>query len=105
MWRRSRPARGASAGAGSPRGGSAMAVRVGINGFGRIGRNVVRAAVLLQQDAIEVVAVNDITDTATLAHLLKYHSVHRRIPRPREARAAPPVPERRLTPGAAPPRP
>src|SRR5260370_21273159 len=85
MWRRSRPARGASAGAGSPRGGSAMAVRVGINGFGRIGRNVVRAAVLLQQDAIEVVAVNDITDTATLAHLLKYDSVHRRFPRTGEA--------------------
>jgi glyceraldehyde 3-phosphate dehydrogenase len=52
-----------------------MAVRVGINGFGRIGRNVFRAA--HQSDAdIEVVAVNDITDAGTLAHLLKYDSVY-----------------------------
>ena len=57
-----------------------MAVRVGINGFGRIGRNVLRAAVLLKQQALEFVAVNDITDTRTLAHLLKYDSVHRRFP-------------------------
>src|SRR5881392_359563 len=57
-----------------------MAVRVGINGFGRIGRNVLRAAVLLKQQALEFVAVNDITDTKTLAHLLKYDSVHRRFP-------------------------
>ncbi len=57
-----------------------MAVRVGINGFGRIGRNVLRAAALLKQEALEVVAVNDITDTKTLAHLLKYDSVHRRFP-------------------------
>src|SRR5439155_1304264 len=56
------------------------AVRVGINGFGRIGRNVLRAAVLLKQQALEFVAVNDITDTKTLAHLLKYDSVHRRFP-------------------------
>ena len=56
-----------------------MGVRVGINGFGRIGRNVVRAAVLMQQQAIEFVAVNDITDTNTLAHLLKYDSVHGRF--------------------------
>jgi glyceraldehyde 3-phosphate dehydrogenase len=56
-----------------------MGVRVGINGFGRIGRNVVRAAVLMQQKAIEFVAVNDITDTNTLAHLLKYDSVHGRF--------------------------
>src|SRR5438093_4342213 len=53
-----------------------MAVRVGINGFGRIGRNVLRAAVLMKQSALEFVAVNDITDTKTLAHLLKYDSVH-----------------------------
>ncbi|HEX4601832.1 MAG TPA: type I glyceraldehyde-3-phosphate dehydrogenase [Gemmatimonadales bacterium] len=57
-----------------------MAVRVGINGFGRIGRNVLRAALMLGQDALEIVAVNDITDTKTLAHLLKYDSVHRRFP-------------------------
>lgn len=56
-----------------------MGVRVGINGFGRIGRNVVRAAILMQQPAIEFVAVNDITDTKTLAHLLKYDSVHGRF--------------------------
>src|SRR5258706_3155033 len=57
-----------------------MAVRVGINGFGRIGRNVLGAAVLMKQQALEFVAVNDITDTKTLAHLLKYDSVHRRFP-------------------------
>jgi glyceraldehyde 3-phosphate dehydrogenase len=57
-----------------------MAVRVGINGFGRIGRNVLRAAVLMQQQTLEFVAVNDITDTATLAHLLKHDSVHGRFP-------------------------
>src|SRR5436190_590394 len=56
-----------------------MAVRVGINGFGRIGRNVLRAAVLMKQSALEFVAVNDITDTKTLAHLLKYDSVHGRF--------------------------
>src|SRR5687768_16340242 len=51
-----------------------MPVRVGINGFGRIGRNVFRAAQESDAD-IEVVAVNDITDAGTLAHLLKYDSV------------------------------
>ena len=50
-----------------------MAVKVGINGFGRIGRNIFRTA--LGDDDIEIVAVNDITDTKTLAHLLKYDSV------------------------------
>ena len=50
-----------------------MAIKVGINGFGRIGRNVFRAT--KRFDDIEVVAVNDITDTPTLAHLLKYDSV------------------------------
>ncbi len=49
-----------------------MAVKVGINGFGRIGRNVFRAC--LGRDDIEIVSVNDITDPATLAHLLKYDS-------------------------------
>jgi glyceraldehyde 3-phosphate dehydrogenase len=53
-----------------------MAVRVGISGFGRIGRLVVRAAVD-RGVPIEFVAVNDITDAPTLAHLLKYDSVHR----------------------------
>jgi len=50
-----------------------MAVKVGINGFGRIGRNIFRTA--LDDNDIEFVAVNDITDTRTLAHLLKYDSV------------------------------
>ena len=55
-----------------------MTIRVGINGFGRIGRLVFRAA---QDDpAIEVVAVNDLTDAATLAHLLKYDSIHKVFP-------------------------
>ncbi len=57
-----------------------MAVRVGISGFGRIGRLVVRAAVD-RGVPIEFVAVNDITDAPTLAHLLKYDSVHRVWPR------------------------
>jgi glyceraldehyde 3-phosphate dehydrogenase len=64
-----------------------MAVRVGINGFGRIGRNVLRAAVQQQQQALEFVAVNDITDTKTLAHLLMYDSVHGRFPGTVEATA------------------
>lgn len=51
-----------------------MATKLGINGFGRIGRNVFRAA--LAQPDVEVVAVNDLTDAKTLAHLLKYDSVH-----------------------------
>src|SRR6266513_2392448 len=50
-----------------------MAVKVGINGFGRIGRNIMRAA--LGDKEIDFVAVNDLTDAATLAHLLKYDSV------------------------------
>lgn len=50
-----------------------MAVKVGINGFGRIGRNIFRAA--LGDPALEIVAVNDITDSKTLAHLLKYDSI------------------------------
>ena len=55
-----------------------MSIKVGINGFGRIGRNVVRAAQKMGAKDIDFVAVNDITDTATLAHLLKYDSVHGR---------------------------
>ncbi|MCL5942336.1 MAG: type I glyceraldehyde-3-phosphate dehydrogenase [Actinobacteria bacterium] len=52
-----------------------MSVRVGINGFGRIGRNFLRAARRRGAD-IDIVAVNDLTDAPTLAHLLKYDSVH-----------------------------
>ncbi|MGA2041518.1 MAG: type I glyceraldehyde-3-phosphate dehydrogenase [Bryobacteraceae bacterium] len=55
-----------------------MAVKVGINGFGRIGRNIVRAS--LNRGDIEYVAVNDLTDTKTLAHLLKYDSVLGTLP-------------------------
>jgi glyceraldehyde 3-phosphate dehydrogenase len=51
-----------------------MAIRVGINGFGRIGRNVFRAC--LGESKLEFVAVNDITNSATLAHLLKHDSIH-----------------------------
>ena len=50
-----------------------MAITVGINGFGRIGRNVLRSC--LGDASIDFVAVNDLTDTKTLAHLLKYDSV------------------------------
>src|SRR5260370_9790974 len=50
-----------------------MPIKVGINGFGRIGRNVVRAG--LDRSDIEFVAANDLTDTKTLAHLLKYDSI------------------------------
>jgi glyceraldehyde 3-phosphate dehydrogenase len=53
-----------------------MAIRVGINGFGRIGRQVVRAAKEQGAD-LDFIAVNDLTDTKTLAHLFKYDSVHR----------------------------
>jgi len=56
-----------------------MPVRVAINGFGRVGRSVLRAA--YEQDAdVEVVAVNDLVDAATLAHLLKYDSVYGPFP-------------------------
>ncbi len=56
-----------------------MAVKVGINGFGRIGRNLFRAAQAAGAD-LDFVAVNDITDTGTLAHLLKYDSILGRFP-------------------------
>ena len=56
-----------------------MAIKVGINGFGRIGRNVVRAAKAMRVSELDFVAVNDLTDTRTLAHLLKYDSVHGRF--------------------------
>ncbi|WP_175640353.1 type I glyceraldehyde-3-phosphate dehydrogenase [Metabacillus schmidteae] len=54
-----------------------MAVKIGINGFGRIGRNVFRAA--LKNPNVDVVAVNDLTDANMLAHLLKYDSVHGKL--------------------------
>ena len=54
-----------------------MAIRVGINGFGRIGRLVLRAA---QGKDIEIVGINDLTDERTLAHLLKYDSIHGQFP-------------------------
>jgi len=57
-----------------------MAVRVGINGFGRIGRMVGRAILERDSKDIELVAVNDITDAKSLSHLLKYDSVHGRFP-------------------------
>src|SRR3982750_2158345 len=50
-----------------------MAIKVGINGFGRIGRNIMRAA--MGDSGIDIVAVNDLTNAATLAHLLKYDSI------------------------------
>src|SRR3984893_6405419 len=55
-----------------------MAIKVGINGFGRIGRNVLRTA--LADKNLEFVAVNDLTDPKTLAHLLKYYSILGNLP-------------------------
>jgi glyceraldehyde 3-phosphate dehydrogenase (phosphorylating) len=63
-----------------------MAIRVGINGFGRIGRNVLRAA--LGESELDFVAVNDITDAKTLAHLLKHDSVHGTLAEDVEAQEA-----------------
>ena len=57
-----------------------MAIRVAINGFGRIGRNVLRCAKQSGRTDMDFVAVNDLTDAATLAHLFKYDSVHRHYP-------------------------
>jgi glyceraldehyde 3-phosphate dehydrogenase len=59
-------------------GGFSVATRIAINGFGRIGRMFLRAA--LHHKDLEVIAVNDITDASTLAHLLKYDSVHGALP-------------------------
>src|ERR1700758_4960424 len=58
--------------------GGSMAIKVGINGFGRIGRNIVRTAI--DNKDIQFVAVNDITDSKTLAHLLKYDSILGNLP-------------------------
>ncbi|MBI4802520.1 MAG: type I glyceraldehyde-3-phosphate dehydrogenase [Elusimicrobia bacterium] len=57
-----------------------MATKIGINGFGRIGRLVARAVLERNESALELAAVNDITDAKTNAHLLKYDSVHGRFP-------------------------
>ncbi len=57
-----------------------MTIRVAINGFGRIGRNVLRASKLTSAAGLDFVAVNDLTDNDTLAHLLRYDSVHGRYP-------------------------
>jgi len=57
-----------------------MAIRVAINGFGRIGRLVLRAAHEAKREAIEIVAINDLGPVATNAHLLKYDSVHGGFP-------------------------
>src|SRR5687767_15786602 len=57
-----------------------MTVRIGINGFGRIGRNILRAVVEAGRKDIEVVAVNDLGPVETNAHLLRYDSVHGRFP-------------------------
>ncbi len=56
-----------------------MSVRVAINGFGRIGRNILRAEIEADFPDLDIVAINDITDTGTLAHLFRYDSVHRRF--------------------------
>lgn len=63
-----------------------MATRIGINGFGRIGRNVLRAS--LGDPELHVVAINDLTDAKTLAYLLKYDSVHGTLPSSVEAKDA-----------------
>ena len=55
-----------------------MKTRIAINGFGRIGRNLFR--LLLNHPTIEVVAINDIADTKTMAHLVKYDSIHGVLP-------------------------
>ena len=83
------------------------AVKVGVNGFGRIGRNLFRAAYEAGSE-LEFVAVNDITDAATLAHLLKYDSILRPLPGPTSRRATTRSPSTgtrsRCSPSATPPR-
>jgi glyceraldehyde 3-phosphate dehydrogenase len=64
-----------------------MAIRVGINGFGRIGRQSLKAMLDRHPDDLEIVAVNDLTDTKTNAHLLKYDSTYGRFPGEVEATA------------------
>src|SRR6201997_2417135 len=57
-----------------------MSVRVAINGFGRIGRNILRAIIEAERGDIEVVAVNDLAPVETNAHLLRYDTIHGRFP-------------------------
>ena len=57
-----------------------VAVRVGINGFGRIGRNILRAIIENKRTDISVVAINDLGPVATNAHLLKFDSIHGKFP-------------------------
>ena len=57
-----------------------MTIKVGINGFGRIGRNFYRALLASNSTDIEIVGINDLTDTATLAYLTKYDSILGRLP-------------------------
>src|SRR5215813_13469274 len=57
-----------------------MSVRVAINGFGRIGRNILRAIVEAERTDIEVVAINDLAPVETNAHLLRFDSIHGRFP-------------------------
>ena len=68
-----------------------MAIKVGINGFGRIGRNVLRSS--LGDSDLDFVAVNDLTDTNTLAHLLKYDSVMGNLSEERSAYQPPDRPD------------
>ncbi|HIE04093.1 MAG TPA: aldehyde dehydrogenase, partial [Candidatus Latescibacteria bacterium] len=63
-----------------------MAISLGINGFGRIGRLVFRAIMERAPDAFEVKSINDLTDAETLAHLLRYDSIHGRYPGKVEAK-------------------
>ena len=62
-----------------------MATRVGINGFGRVGRAFLRRA--LERGDLDVVAINDVTDARTLAHLLEFDSTYGRLGQPRRIRA------------------
>ena len=63
-----------------------MAVKVAINGFGRIGRNILRAIIESGRDDIEVVSINDLGPVETNAHLLRFDSVHGKFPHPGEGR-------------------
>src|SRR5271156_3397623 len=72
------PSGGTMAAGPNERGARAMTVRIGINGFGRIGRNYLRAARAMGAD-IDIVAINDLTSAETLAHLLRYDSTHGRF--------------------------
>ena len=62
-----------------------MPTKIAINGFGRIGRCIVRSLAARKVADVEVVAINDLTDSKTLTHLYNYDSVHRRAPHPATA--------------------